>query len=82
MKNPLIVCQCYIIISTKKIIKEDGIYCIPNGLNKYGVYDMSKSLDGYFFYGELYCRDYYEIQVVYYKLIKDRMKDVVEMFKI
>ena len=56
-----------------------GTYCVPDGVNKYKVYNMVKEDDGYIFYGSAYEAYEYDLEIVFYKLKENGMIEIVKL---
>ena len=69
-------------VENKEDIKGSGKYCVPNGLNKYRIYNMYKDIDGYIFNGGVYSIEEYDLNIVYYKLTENHMRKICDMFDI
>lgn len=68
--------NCINYIDNENKIENDGLYCIPDGLNKYKIIKSITSEDGYIFSGKTYLEFQYSLEFVYYKMGVDYLKAV------
>lgn len=62
-------------------IKELGLYCVPQGLDKYHIIENKKQNDGFILYGEYYTEYKYSLEFVFYKMIKDKKAVICNSIK-
>ena len=62
-------------------IKDDGLYCLPDGVNKYKIVKSITTDDGYFFSGYSHLEFEYSLEFVYYKMGLDYLEAVCKSLK-